>query len=169
MTNIAQVLKARRHESYSPKCLEGEFSEVRMQHLPRGMEAMLSAPAHRRGILCWRQHKARAPSHHAASSDEEALWFDRKYHPTLIAGVVSLRHLHRPLDALSLQRHLEPSGAALYLYRNLYHYLLLSYRSVKKKCMGGCGGSASATWLLLVGYVAYLSGVDTELTSEKAD
>ena len=28
MTNIAQVLKARRHEFYSPKCLEGVFSEV---------------------------------------------------------------------------------------------------------------------------------------------
>src|SRR5215207_7999323 len=59
--------------------------------------------------------------------DEEALWVDRKHHLTLLAGVVSLGDLQRPLDALSLRRHLEHSGAAPNLYGDPYHVLLLSY------------------------------------------
>ena len=43
---------------------------------------------------------------------------------------------------------------------------LLSYRSSKKKCTARGGASASATWLVLVCYVAYIFGVNTELTSE---
>ena len=67
---------------------------------------------------------------HATSAriilDEEALWVDRKRHRTLLASVVSRNDLQGPLYALSLHRYLEASGAAFYLYGDLYHCLLLS-------------------------------------------
>src|SRR5918994_5571854 len=85
--------------------------------------------------------------------DEEALWVDREHHLTLLAGVVSLGDLQRPLDALSLRRHLEPSAAAPNLYGDPYHVLLLSYWP-GKKCMAGCEASASARWLAFVGHLA---------------
>src|SRR5215211_791638 len=76
----------------------------------------------------------RYPHNHSTSAkvilDEEALWIDREHHLTLLAGVVSLGHLQRPLDALSLRRHIEPSGAARNLYGDMYHSLLLSYLPV---------------------------------------
>src|ERR671911_504548 len=109
-------------------------------------------------IVCYRHQKAQRHPYHAASSDEEALWVDREHHHTLLAGVVSLYHLQRPLDALSQQGHLEPSGAAPDLYCDLYHFLLLSYRPVKKECMAGCGASASARWLSFCMPCSHFSG-----------
>src|SRR5919107_5066304 len=106
---------------------------------------------------------------HAASSDEEALWVDREHHLTLLAGVVYLGHLQRPLDALSQQRHLEPSGAAPNLYGDLYHSLLLSYRPVKKQCMAGGESSASARWLSFCRPCSPFFRLNTEPTSEKAE
>ena len=109
-------------------------------------------------IVCYRHQKAQRHPYHASSSDEEALWVDREHHHTLLAGVVSLYHLQRPLDALSQQGHLEPSGAAPDLYCDLYHFLLLSYRPVKKECMAGCGASASARWLSFCMPCSHISG-----------
>src|SRR5215210_5842807 len=100
--------------------------------------------------------------------DEEALWVDRKHHLTLLAEGVSLRDLQRPLDALSLRRHLEPSGAAPNLYGDPYHVLLLSYWPVKK-CMAGGEASASARWLAFRRSCSQFFGLNTVLSSEKAD
>src|SRR5215213_1252872 len=44
------------------------------------------------------------PNHSTSAKvilDEEDLWVDREHHLTLLAAVVSLGHLQRPLDALS--------------------------------------------------------------------
>src|SRR5215210_496495 len=100
--------------------------------------------------------------------DEEALWVDRKHHLTLLAEGVSLRDLQRPLDALSLRRHLEPSGAAPNFYGDPYHVLLLSYWPVKK-CMAGGEASASARWLAFRRSCSQFFGLNTVLSSEKAD
>src|SRR5215210_3486505 len=100
---------------------------------------------------------------------EEDLWVDREHNLTLLTGVVSLGHLQRPLDTLSQQGHLVPSGAAPNLYGDLYHFLLLSYRPVKKECMAGGEPSASARWLSFCRPCSHFFGLDTERTSEKAD
>jgi hypothetical protein len=105
--------------------------------------------------------RRRLPNHPSSANlipDEEDLWVDREHHLTLLAGAVSLRGLQRPLDALSLHRHLEPSGAPLNVYGDLYHSLLLSYRlyrTYKKKYVARCEASASAGWPFFVGHVAY--------------
>ena len=97
---------------------------------------------------------------------EEDLWVDREHHLTLLAWVVSLGHLQRPLDALSQQRHLVPSGAAPNLYGDLYHSLLLSYRPVKQKSMAGCEANASARWLSFCRPCSHFSGwTQSELPS----
>src|SRR5215211_2678813 len=58
--------------------------------------------------------------------EEERLWIDGEYHPTVLAGVVSLHDLQRLLDALSLHRHPKPCGTASYLDRDPYHSLFPS-------------------------------------------
>src|SRR5215216_2953427 len=53
--------------------------------------------------------------------NEERLGIDGESYPALLAGVVPLRDLQRPLDALGLYHYLETGGAAAHLDRDSYH------------------------------------------------